>query len=103
MNADAKAHAPIVGGRACGGFQGLLNGHRSRDRAGCRIEHREDRIARHVDDATLAGLDPGAEDRSGGVQGGHGRLLVRGHQPRVPHYVGGEDRREPLPATGFSP
>ena len=101
MHPDAKAHAPIFGHRARGGLEGLLNRQCRRHCPRGRVEHREHRIARHVDDPTLAGFDLSAEDQSRGVQRGDGRALVRGHQPRVAHDVSGEDRREPLPPTGL--
>jgi hypothetical protein len=52
---------------------------------------------RHVDDATLVGLDLPAKDSPRGVQGANGGVFVSGHQARVANRIGGENRRQPLP------
>ena len=63
MHADAKAHAAVVGDVAAGcRCQSLLDRQRGLHRRGGVVEHRQNRIARHVDDAPVVLGDLGAED-----------------------------------------
>ena len=78
MHADAKAHTAVFG-LGIGEFIDLcLDRQRSGDRAHYRAEHRQHRIARHVDDAPLLRLDLHTSERGDG--GGHRRSVRR--EPR---------------------
>jgi len=67
MHADAETHSTIF--RHCTGRNAEfpLNRQRCRHGPGSGVKHRQHRVPRHVDDATLVGVDLSPEDASGGV------------------------------------
>jgi hypothetical protein len=91
VNADAEAHAPVLRHVLRRGSEFLLDRERGRHRAGRRFEHREHRIARHVDDAALLRLDVRPENLARGIQRRHRGALIGRHQARVARHVGSED------------
>jgi hypothetical protein len=82
--------------------QRALNGERRRGRAGGRLEHGEDRVARHVDDAALVFFDLGPENSARCIERHHGRSIIAGHEARVAGDVrgqnGGQSMRERIVA-----
>jgi hypothetical protein len=79
----------------------VLRAQRGGDGTGGGIEQGQHRIAGHVDDMAVIGLDLRLEDASGSLERGHGPEFVRFHEPRVAGPISGENRGEPLPAPTF--
>ena len=102
VHADPEPHPPIGGHGGRGAFERVLDRERGRDRAGRGIEDGQHRVAGHVDDAALVGLDLRAELVPRRVEGGDRRPLVRGHEARVPGDIRHQDGREPLPGSGVA-
>ena len=101
MDADAKAQAEIVRNRLRRRIEGSLHGERGIDGAGGGIENREHRVAGHVDDMTLIGLDLRSENALCGLQRRGRRALVRLHQARISDGVRCQNRRQALLQAAF--
>ena len=80
VDADAKAHAAVLGHRLGQGVDLLLDRQCSGDRAGGGLEHRQHRVARHVDHAALIALYLREKQRACRVQCRHRGAIVARHQ-----------------------
>jgi hypothetical protein len=102
MDADAKLHAAIGGDIGRAARQLGLDRQRRDDRAARRLEHREHRVAGHVDDAAAMRGDGRAEDRACVVERRDRAALVAAHQARVARDVGHQDRGQALARLGLA-
>ena len=102
VDADAKLHAAIGGDVGRAACQLGLDRQRRDDRAARRLEHREHRIAGHVDDAAAMRIDGRAEDRACVVERSDRAALVAAHQARVAGHVGHQDRGQALARLGLA-
>jgi hypothetical protein len=80
MYTDPKAHASIGRHASCKGLELLLHAKCGVHRANRGLEHCENRVTRHVDDATVLQLDLRTEVLTGSVERVHGSLCVGSHQ-----------------------
>jgi hypothetical protein len=80
MQPDPKAQSPVFGDFFRTGLELILNCQRSGERPGCRVEHREDEISRHVDHPSMMAGNAAPEDRTRRIERGSGCLLVRSHE-----------------------
>ena len=97
---DANAKAQRAAGRRPGGDGDTGELPLRRDRGvhgtGRGAEHRQHRIARHVDDAAPVGFDAGAEDLACGGERRDCAVLVRRHQPRIARPIGRQDGQQAM-------
>jgi hypothetical protein len=102
VHANPEAHPAIFRNGARRLVEGPLDRQCGGNRAGCGVEHREHRIAGHVDHAAAVGLDLVLERRPRGIERGQRRALIRFHQARIACRVGSEDRRQMLALAAFA-
>ena len=96
VNADPKAHLPIVRHRVGGHPQLVLNGNGGCHRPGRRLEYGKHRVAGRVDHPAMVRLDLRTKYRSRRIERDHGRAVVDRHQARIARHIRREDRRQAL-------
>ncbi len=96
MNTNAESHPAIFRNVLRGRVERALHGQRRSDRTRRGVEHREHRVAGHVDDVTVIGLDLRLEDVTGGIQCSRRGALIGFHETRIADGVGGQYRRKSL-------
>ena len=94
VQADAKAHLPLVRHIRHGLLNLLLRRHCRGNRPAGGLERRQHRVPGHIDHAPVARLDVNAKHLARGIQRGHRGGVVSGHQARESASVGCQDRRK---------
>ena len=96
VHADTKAHAAVFRYGLYGCTDFLLDRERRSHRARGRLEHRQYRVTRHIDDPALVGFNLSAKYRTGSVQRRQRGTVVASHQARVTRCVCCENCHQPL-------